>query len=187
MLYLVKLQGKEQTLLKIGHTKDIEKRIKTYQTHNPLIELLDYKEGNSADEAYLRNKLKKFLFKDSKEWFVENPEIYKLWDSYNQNLKYNTLEIQIFKKLLYVAKYINPINCEYMKINLGIVPGFKEDDLFNFFIKKDFNITKSEYKEYINNLISKGFLIQTNDLDKDIFILNNAEIEKVSNSNFNTF
>jgi hypothetical protein len=74
-----------------------------------------------------------------------------------------------------------------MKINLGIVPGFKKDDLFNFFIKKDFNITKSEYKEYINNLISKGFLIQMNDLDKDIFILNNAEIEKVSNSNFNTF
>ena len=58
MLYLIKLKGETNTLLKIGYTKDMDKRLKTYKTHNPLVELIDMKEGNTYDEFYLHNKLK---------------------------------------------------------------------------------------------------------------------------------
>ena len=58
MLYLIKLKGETNTLLKIGYTKDMDKRLKTYKTHNPLVELIDMKEGKTYDEFYLHNKLK---------------------------------------------------------------------------------------------------------------------------------
>ena len=43
MLYLIRLKGETNTLLKIGYTKDIDQRLKTYKTHNPLVELVDIK------------------------------------------------------------------------------------------------------------------------------------------------
>ena len=81
MLYLIKLRGETNTLLKIGYTKNIDKRLKTYKTHNPLIELVDIKEGSIFDESCLHNQLKEYLFDDSKEWFIENNEIYNIWIS----------------------------------------------------------------------------------------------------------
>ena len=41
MIYLIRVEYKEITLLKVGYAKNIKKRIDQYTTENPLFELLD--------------------------------------------------------------------------------------------------------------------------------------------------
>ena len=184
MLYLIKLKGKTNTLLKIGYTKNIDKRLKTYKTHNPLIELVDVKEGGIIDESFLHNKLKEYLFDDSKEWFIEDNEIYNIWNNYDSkkltNDKEETiLKIKIFKKLIEIANLINTKNSEYLTIYLGDVKGSRKDTMFNYFFKEELHITKSQYTKGISKLIEEYFLINTKN-DK-IFILNPSIIEYVNN------
>ena len=55
MLYLIKSRDR----FKIGYTSNLKKRLNTYLTHNPDIELLAYKQGNKNDEKELHIKYKK--------------------------------------------------------------------------------------------------------------------------------
>ena len=44
-IYLVMVEYKDKTLLKIGYTKTINGRMDTYELHNPDIQLLTIREG----------------------------------------------------------------------------------------------------------------------------------------------
>ena len=80
MLYLIKSQGKEKSLIKIGYTKDLEQRIKTYKIHNPLVEIIDSFEGTMKEEQLLHNILKKYIIYN--EWMEYDPKIINTWKTY---------------------------------------------------------------------------------------------------------
>lgn len=188
MLYLIKLKGKTNTLLKIGYTKDIDKRLKTYKTHNPLIELVDIKEGNTIDESCLHNKLKEYLFDNSKEWFIENDEIYHIWNTYNKVLTKEqeefVLKIKIFKKLIELANLLNPKDKEYLRIYLGEVSGCIKDAMFKYFFKDELHITKTKYAKEIAELVKENFLLSTK--SDSLYILNPILVNYINSIEFNT-
>ena len=78
MLYLIKQEGKEQNYLKIGYTKDINDRLKAYNTHNANFELIESFEGEKDIEAYAHKILTQFKYKG--EWYIENNDIYLIWE-----------------------------------------------------------------------------------------------------------
>lgn len=190
MLYLIKLKGETNTLLKIGYTKDIDQRLKTYKTHNPLVELIDIKEGDTLDESCLHNKLKEYLFDNSKEWFIEDNEIYNTWRNYNRKIlstkqKEILLRLRIFKKLTELARLLNPKNKEYLHIYLGEIPGYNKDTMFKYFFKDHLNINKTEYIKEIAKLKEENFLLPTK--DANLYILNPVMVEYIDSLDFNIF
>lgn len=72
MIYLIKVEYKDVTLLKVGYAKDIKKRLNQYTTENPLFELLDYREGDRKLEDFLHSMFKEYKFEKGKEWFYYN-------------------------------------------------------------------------------------------------------------------
>lgn len=181
MLYLIKLAGKDQILLKIGYTKDLEQRIKTYKTHNPLIELIDTQSGEIKDETILHNQLLNYSFEGSNEWFVENEEIYNVWNSYkslnkkeDENLN---LYMKIFKRIFEVVKLINPKQQKYIRAYLGEVSGYPKNTFFKYFIKDMFNINLQEYKQILSILEESNYLIP---IGENLYILHPVGIEFVS-------
>lgn len=63
-IYLIKVEGKENTLYKIGFTHDLDARMKLYKTHNPLAQLVEFCRTNNTEhinavEAALKQNLKK--------------------------------------------------------------------------------------------------------------------------------
>ena len=95
MLYLIKQQGKEKNYLKIGYTKNIEDRIKAYNTHNAEFELIDSIEGEKDIETFAHEIL--FQFKYKGEWYVENNEVYLIWEICKQESKLRKLEQKVEK------------------------------------------------------------------------------------------
>lgn len=63
--------------LKIGFTKNLQERIKSYNTHNPNYKLLETRDGTYADESYLHKKLKKFSINRNSEWMYYDNIIIK--------------------------------------------------------------------------------------------------------------
>lgn len=80
MLYLIKSRKGD---IKIGHvrvSKSLKSRIDSYNSIEPLVELLDSCEGTEYLERRLHNIL---FFKGLNihgEWFKNNPIIYKIWE-----------------------------------------------------------------------------------------------------------
>ena len=79
MIYLIKVEYKDITLLKIGYTEDNnwEKRKIQYKLHNPLCQFLfNLKGGTEVMEKSLHYKFRNYQYKEyGKEWFIGNEEI----------------------------------------------------------------------------------------------------------------
>lgn len=79
MIYLIQVEYKTTTLLKIGYTKDSSKetRFAAYKMHNPLSEVLfTIPEGTERHEKALHFMFRKYLYKNyGNEWFNYNEEI----------------------------------------------------------------------------------------------------------------
>lgn len=58
MLYLIE----DGNYLKIGYTKDIKSRMKTYQTHNPTCVLLQTRKEIKKDETTLHSLCEQYRF-----------------------------------------------------------------------------------------------------------------------------
>lgn len=83
-------------LLKIGYTKDLDKRFNTYLLHNPECKLLDKREGDIDLENYFHKYYSKYKYPNREEWFY-----------YNQEIVDNFQSLQIIKgKLLSKEEYI---------------------------------------------------------------------------------
>lgn len=105
MLYLIKQEGKEQNYLKIGYTKNLDERLKAYNTHNASFELIEFFEGEKDIETFAHNLLIQFKYKG--EWYIENNEIYLIWKlckqeskirKTSQNIEKLKLEIKLLKE-----------------------------------------------------------------------------------------
>ena len=83
-------------LLKIGYTKDLDKRFNAYLLHNPECKLLDKREGDIDLENYFHKYYSKYKYPNREEWFY-----------YNQEIVDNFQSLQIIKgKLLSKEEYI---------------------------------------------------------------------------------
>ena len=79
MIYLIE----SQDYYKIGYTKNITSRLKSYNTTNPNFTLLLTEEGDTTDESTLHHLCKEYRYK--LEWFHKNPKILEIWNTYFSN------------------------------------------------------------------------------------------------------
>lgn len=75
VVYLIKVEYKKETLLKIGYTSDLDSRLKSYESHNPNFRLLELRKGTKALEDLMHRYFSKYRYLPSKEWFYYSDEI----------------------------------------------------------------------------------------------------------------
>jgi hypothetical protein len=75
MIYLISHKNDTTSLLKIGYTNSIEKRIINYKSHNPTIEVIYIGEGNKENEKFLHIYFSRYRYGETKEWYYYNPII----------------------------------------------------------------------------------------------------------------
>lgn len=79
MLYALKTELKDKTLVKIGYTTDIKNRMSAHYSSNPDIKLLATMPGSREDEKLLHDRLQQHHYKG--EWFYYNhDEFKKIWN-----------------------------------------------------------------------------------------------------------
>lgn len=81
MLYLIRSWGKGKSILKVGYTSDLPKRMENYYHSNPLFEKISAREGSLIDEKRLQLYLEVSGYKYSRldEWFIDRPEVLTLF------------------------------------------------------------------------------------------------------------
>lgn len=84
MIYLIE----STQYYKIGFTKNINKRMKSYSTHNPDYILIDSMDGTKNEELFLHNLCKNFHYK--LEWYHKNDTILHIWNYYKNKIYDNT-------------------------------------------------------------------------------------------------
>lgn len=78
MIYLIRSHGKgDSSLLKIGYTSSLKERNYSYIEHNPLLEIIDTREGDEELELTLQLRFSYYKADILKEWFTEESEILK--------------------------------------------------------------------------------------------------------------
>ena len=98
MIYLIKSYGyRGKSVLKIGFTDDIQKRIYQYFSSNPMMEVLSTREGDEIFEKLLHRYLCYFGFQYKRfgrldEWFIDSPEVKRIF-----HISRETLEKKIWK------------------------------------------------------------------------------------------
>lgn len=179
-IYLVMVEYKDETLLKIGYTKTINNRMDTYELHNPGIKLLNIKEGTRDLESYMHKKFEKYAYPKRREWFYYNKEIILTFDLLEEKFSldidqlkkkvYNLLKPKSIGELKrnYYEKYQKDL-CEDENILNNIITytfDFISDKINNFIYNLDYSEIPSEielktnYKFMIPNpLASTDFLM----------------------------
>lgn len=81
MLYLIRSWGRGKSILKVGYTANLSKRMDNYYHSNPLFEKLSAREGSLLDEKRLQLylELSGFKFEKLDEWFIDCPEVLNLF------------------------------------------------------------------------------------------------------------
>ena len=98
MIYLIK----SGNFIKIGYSIDectLNKRFKTYNTHNPDYEILDIYYGDREDEKKLHKLCAQYKYKT--EWFNYSEDILEIIDIYicENKLRYTLSDKQFLEKL----------------------------------------------------------------------------------------
>lgn len=107
MLYLIKQEGKNENYLKIGYTKDIDDRLKAYNTHNANFKLIETFDGDKDIETFAHKILTQFKYKG--EWYIENNEIYLIWELCKHEFQIRNQE----KRLEKIEKEYKELEQEY--------------------------------------------------------------------------
>ena len=105
-VYLVMVEYKDKTLLKIGYTKTLNGRMDTYELHNPDIQLLKIREGSRSLENYMHKRFKKYAYPKREEWFYFDEEIMNGFDTLEET---NFLDVDRFKDRVYNLLKPKPI------------------------------------------------------------------------------
>jgi hypothetical protein len=136
MIYLVKSNDK----LKIGYTSNFAERIKGYKSHNPDIEIINYKIG-------------------SREWYLYSEYIIDVFEKYVPNEKSLKVEnIKLKEKILQLTSYkkVEKLEKSTSRIILENIIDFYEIDLNEFKDSDEVIITfedKILYHRLNNNYI----------------------------------
>lgn len=163
MIYLLE----DRAYLKIGYTKDLTNRLKSYKLHNCYVKLLDFKDGNKLDEYFLHKKCKKYRY--SGEWYNNCSEVKEIFSAHNDDWKpfidhfisLINIRAQIiqtcwvndhvsFEGLNLLAEVDKMLDKDFLKIMHSIMYGDKYNLYWNYYNKQN-NIIKNKYSnEFIN-------------------------------------
>lgn len=178
MIYLIKSYGyRGKSVLKIGFTDDIQKRIYQYFSSNPMMEVLSTREGDEIFEKLLHRYLCYFGFQYKRfgrldEWFIDSPEVKRIF-----HISRETLEKKIWKhrdKILNVNSSTDFRLFEYLyQKNKENFEGeriiFKEGKLVQTKAKKiDVAFWKSWRKQNKDKILEENFndsLFLSNDIN----------------------
>ena len=189
-IYLVMVEYKDKTLLKVGYTKTLNNRMDAYELHNPDIQLLKIREGTRDLENYMHKKFEKYSYPIRKEWFYYNEEIIKEFDTLDENVPIidNIIDIDLLKDKIYdllkpgpisnlikiyYDKYEDEINkCGVdrrvlYKLLLDTF-SFINQSIKNFILSFDYSGIPSEIDPNINYQIVIPSLIHTDDICIDL-------------------
>ena len=155
MIYLIQVEYKTCTLLKIGYTKDSnkDKRFIAYKLHNPLSEILfTITGGTEKNEKSLHTLFMQYLYPDyGNEWFVYNEQIIKFFQTHitKESLDENLIILSTnrIKELKKQIKMIVPrlLFCGIVVNNRELISEceneigntiYKEEDIFTYLINK---------------------------------------------------
>lgn len=82
MLYMIRTWGRGgKSMIKIGYTSNLSKRMENYYHSNPFFEKISEREGSLEDEKRLQLYLEVLGYKMGilDEWFVDSPEVQTLF------------------------------------------------------------------------------------------------------------
>ena len=164
MIYLIRSWGRGgKSILKVGYTSNLSKRMENYYHSNPFFEKISSREGSLIEEKKLQLYLEAlgFKYKILDEWFIDSQDIILkfhssiseinriIWKNRSDLFKKedfkNGADIrmrQIYEELLeiYKGKLNLEIDKEYKSIkNLEIIKLLREEDNF-FFSDERFNM-----------------------------------------------
>ena len=145
-IYLVMVEYKDKTLLKIGYSKTLEGRMDTYELHNPDIQLLKIREGTRGLEDYMHKKFEKYKYPKREEWFYYNEEIVE---------GFNTLEVKNFldinKLKNKIHNLLKPKSVEKLR-NLYYEKYEHEEKDLNLVISRVFSLLNKRIESFIDSL-----------------------------------
>lgn len=156
MLYLIKSNNK----LKIGYTKNLDSRLKSYKLHNPDAILLMSKDGSVKDEKNLHNLCRDYQVHN--EWYNDCEEVVNTFSEYKietipDKVERHDDEIEKLQDVIKnLEKYISILeikNNDLEKSNVKILDEYnkvyKHYDDFSFFILDEINKIRRKlgYKE----------------------------------------
>ena len=93
MLYLIRSFGRGgKSILKVGYTEDINKRMNQYFYYSPGFELIATREGDELLEDMIQVYLKFLGYQYQRnnrlnEWFIDVPEIYQIFHTHRRKLE----------------------------------------------------------------------------------------------------
>lgn len=161
VVYLIKTEYNSETLLKVGYTSDLKKRMNTYNLYNPKSELLKVREGSTFLESSLHRRFKHLLYPDCTEWFYYDDQIITEFDTYLSDGKYDT---DFDKIKSYVNMLLKPVNNKndyihnsWWKIekifgkNMAISTRTIQYDELSSFILQDYDELQKVLDEYISS------------------------------------
>lgn len=142
MLYLIKSFGRDgKSILKIGYTDDLNRRMSQYFYNNPCFELIATREGDELLEDMIQVYLKSLGYQYQRsgrlnEWFIDTPEIYQIFHIYQEKLERVGA---IYKKLgiKSTAKAIDILNWfEVKEIRIATIEGKRDHGFEIIALKK---------------------------------------------------
>lgn len=93
MLYLIKSFGRNgKSILKVGYTDDLNRRMSQYFYNNPCFELIAIREGDELLEDMIQVYLKFLGYQYQRngklnEWFIDDPKIYQIFHIHRKKLE----------------------------------------------------------------------------------------------------
>ena len=145
-IYLVMVEYKDKTLLKIGYTKTLDNRMDTYELHNPDIQLLSIREGTRDLENYMHKKFEKYLYPKRREWFYYNEEIIDGFDTLEGKI---VLDMDLIKSKIH--NLLKPKSVERLRNLYYEKYEHKEKDL-NLVISRVFSLLNERIESFIDSL-----------------------------------
>lgn len=81
MLYLIRSWGKKNSILKIGFTSNVQKRMENYYHSNPFFQKISLREGELYEEKLIQlyTTLMGYKYKILDEWFIDCPEVISIF------------------------------------------------------------------------------------------------------------
>lgn len=91
-VYLLKDEKRDYCLFKVGFTKDIEKRMKTYATYNPTTQLINYCQTKEISKCKIEKAFQKEVNKKGFAFVLSNMHTLTEWFAVPYNSEfYNEL------------------------------------------------------------------------------------------------
>jgi hypothetical protein len=183
MLYLLQTYGEDFSLLKIGFSDNLDRRLRLYYECNPLVKILSTREGDKRLESFMHRYFREFKYPELNEWFYYNDSIVK---------NFNLIEVPY--------SYDFSGNLEEALIYVDYLPRFEERlKYLSLYLKdseEDLSIIPEEYSRYLKSfsygeMLSCGFRKDVLDtrislLDKKRDIISDDSFRKIVLDHFET-